>query len=232
MKNQVKTPQKTNALAVIGLITAFFIPLAGLVVSIIGLSQIKKRKEKGKGLAIAGIVTSVIIGFLQLLFVMLIFTAFRGQSIELVTYTNSDVGYSVKYPKGWTQETNNTSQAKDTIFKDKAGETGKVYGQVEVAYFPAPKNGYSKDVLNAIADALIKDNQNTTVVYRDRSTKNDRQTITLVTTYQGETNLMKSKTTIMLNPDNSVYTVVTQTPEKNWDKYSDEFDEIHNTFSP
>lgn len=54
MKNQVKTPQKTNALAVIGLITAFFIPLAGLVVSIIGLSQIKKRKEKGKGLAIAG----------------------------------------------------------------------------------------------------------------------------------------------------------------------------------
>lgn len=54
----------------------------------------------------------------------------------------------------------------------------------------------------------------------------------MVTTYQGENKLMKLKTTIMLNPDNSVYTLVTQTPEQNWDKYSDEFDEIHNTFSP
>lgn len=232
MEKTVNTPQKTNALAVIGLITAFFIPLAGLVVSIIGLSQTKKRKEKGKGLAIAGIVTSLVVGFLQILFVVLIFAAFSSQSVDLVTYTNSEVGYSVKYPKGWTQETNNSAEAKDTVFKDKAGESGKVYGQVEIVYFDAPKNGYSKDVLKAIADAIIKDNPNTTVVYRDRSTKNDRQTITMVTTYQGENKLMKSKTTIMLNPDNSVYTLVTQTPEQNWDKYSDEFDEIHNTFSP
>ena len=39
MEDQVKTPQKTNALAVIGLITVFFIPLAGLVVS-------EKKKAK------------------------------------------------------------------------------------------------------------------------------------------------------------------------------------------
>lgn len=50
MEDQVNTPQKTNALAVIGLITAFFIPLAGLVLSIIGLSQAGKRKEKAKAL--------------------------------------------------------------------------------------------------------------------------------------------------------------------------------------
>ena len=156
MKDQVKTPQKTNALAVIGLITAFFIPLAGLVLSIIGLTQTSKRKEKGKGLAIAGIVTSVIIGFLQILFLILILAVFRGQTIELATYNNSDVGYSVQYPKGWEKTTNDTAEAKDTVFKKDLGETGKVYGQVEVVYIPAPKNGYTKDVLNAIADSLIK----------------------------------------------------------------------------
>lgn len=232
MKDQVKTPQKTNALAVIGLITAFFIPLAGLVLSIIGLTQTSKRKEKGKGLAIAGIVTSVIIGFLQILFLILILAVFRGQTIELATYNNSDVGYSVQYPKGWEKTTNDTAEAKDTVFKKDLGETGKVYGQVEVVYIPAPKNGYTKDVLNAIADSLIKDNPDTIVVYRDRSTVNNRQKITMITTYKGETSRVKAKTTIMLNPDKSVYVISTQTPEGNWDKYSDAFDEIHNTFSP
>ena len=232
MEDQVKTPQKTNALAVIGLITAFFIPLAGLVLSIIGLSQAGKRKEKGKGFAIAGIVASVVVGFLQILFVILIFAAFRSQSVELVTYTNSDVGYSVKYPKGWEKTTNDSSEAKDTVFKKDLGETGKVYGQVEVVYLPPPKNGYTKDVLNAIDDSLKKDNPETVVVYRDRSTVNDRQKITMITTYKSEDSRIKAKTTIMLNPDKSVYVISTQTPEKNWDKYSDEFDEIHNTFSP
>jgi hypothetical protein len=232
MENKVKTPQKTNALAVIGLITAFFAPLIGLVLSIIGLVQVNKRKEKGKGLAISGIVASVIVGILQLLTLILIIGAVSSTKVELVTYTNSEVGYSVKYPEGWTQETNNTSDAKDTVFKDKLGDTGKVYGQVEVVYVPAPENGYTKDVLDAIADAIVKDNANTTVVYRDRTTKDGRPTLTLVTTYKGESETVKSKTTIILNDDNSVYTVSTQTPEKNWDKYSDEFDEIHNTFSP
>lgn len=184
------------------------------MLSIIGLSQAGKRKEKGKGFAIAGIVASVVVAFLQILFVILIFAAFRSQSVELVTYTNSDVGYSVKYPKGWEKTTNDSSEAKDTVFKKDLGETGKVYGQVEVVYLPPPKNGYTKDVLNAIADSLKKDNPETVVVYRDRSTVNDRQKITMITTYKSEDSRIKAKTTIMLNPDKSVYVVSTQTPEK------------------
>jgi hypothetical protein len=58
---------KTNALAITGfvfslvsfLFTIFAIP--GLIVSIIGLSQIKKTGEDGKGLAIAGIIISAIV---------------------------------------------------------------------------------------------------------------------------------------------------------------------------
>lgn len=202
------------------------------MLSIIGLSQAGKRKEKGKGFAIAGIVASVVVAFLQILFVILIFAAFRSQSVELVTYTNSDVGYSVKYPKGWEKTVNDTAESKEVVFKKSLGETGKVYGQVDVGYIPVPEGRYPKDILNLLADTLKNDNPETVVLFRDRSTVNDRQKITMITTYKSEDSRIKAKTTIMLNPDKSVYVVSTQTPEKNWDKYSDEFDEIHNTFSP
>lgn len=55
-----KAPQKTNMLAIVSLIMAFFIPLVGLVLAIIALNQIKKRHEGGKGLAIAGTILSAV----------------------------------------------------------------------------------------------------------------------------------------------------------------------------
>jgi len=65
------TPAKTNSLAIIGLILAIFLPLVGLVCSIIALTQIKKSNEGGKGLAIAGIVVSVSIMILSFVLVTL-----------------------------------------------------------------------------------------------------------------------------------------------------------------
>ena len=47
-----ETPEKTNVLAITGLVLAFFLPLIGLVVSIVGLIQINKKKQKGKSLLI------------------------------------------------------------------------------------------------------------------------------------------------------------------------------------
>lgn len=49
-----------NALAIIGFILAFIpkIWIVSLIISIVALVQISKTKEKGKGLAIAGIVIS------------------------------------------------------------------------------------------------------------------------------------------------------------------------------
>ncbi|HMS23898.1 MAG TPA: DUF4190 domain-containing protein [Candidatus Saccharibacteria bacterium] len=232
MKDQVKTPQKTNALAVIGLVSAFFVPLVGLVLSIIGLVQVNKKKEKGKGLAIAGIVSSVVVGLLQILTLVLIISAVSNSKVELVTYANNDIGYSVKYPKGWEKTVNDTAESKEVVFKKSLGETGKVYGQVDVGYIPVPEGRYPKDILNLLADTLKNDNPETVVLYRDRSTVNDRQKVTMITTYKSEESRIKAKTTIMLNPDKSIYVISTQTPEENWDKYSDAFDEIHNTFSP
>lgn len=48
--------QKTNTLAIISLVTGFCISLAAIITGHIALSQIKKTGEKGRGLAIAGLV--------------------------------------------------------------------------------------------------------------------------------------------------------------------------------
>jgi len=66
-QHPVQAPTKTNALAIWGFILAIFLPLIGLILSIVALSQIKNRHEGGKGLAIAGIVIASILLFFQLI---------------------------------------------------------------------------------------------------------------------------------------------------------------------
>lgn len=226
-----KTSPKTNTLSVVGLIFAFFVPLVGLICSIISLSQIKKRQEKGKGLAIAGIIISIIVGLLQIITLVLIVITVNSSNITLKTYRDNAVGYSVKYPEGWNISPQNVEGAKGIVINKSTDETGKVVGQVEVGYFATPANGWSKDILQAIADG-IKNNKNNAVLYEDRGTKNGLETLTLITTYDGENGKIKAKTSIILKKDKSVFMINTQTPEQNWDKYKDSFDEIHNTFSP
>ena len=231
-KNSQET-QKTNVMAIVGFIFAFLLPLVGFILSIIGLVQINKKGQKGKGLAIAGIIVSVFVAIFHAIITAIIIAAIvSSNSITLQTYNNTDVGYSVKYPQDWEISQQNVDGAKSVVFKDSYKETGKVYGQEEVVYIAAPPNGYSSDVLTAIADSLKKDNPNTNVVYQSRDTKNGLQTETLIVTYDGQNGKIKAKHTIILNKDNSVYTITTQTPEQNWDKYQDSFDEIHNTFQP
>jgi len=65
---QPPTPTKTNAMAIWGFILAIFLPLIGLILSIVAITQIKKTHEGGKGLAIAGIVIGSILFFFQILF--------------------------------------------------------------------------------------------------------------------------------------------------------------------
>ena len=70
---QPYTPQaagpKTNVLAIIALIGGFVIPLAGIIVGFIALSQIKTTGEAGRGLAIGGIVVGFVVGALTILLV-------------------------------------------------------------------------------------------------------------------------------------------------------------------
>lgn len=75
--------QKTNSLAIAGFVCSvmgFFccgIPaLVGLILSIVGYSQIKSRNEGGKGLAVAGIIIGAVLPVLMIVFYVLYFTFF------------------------------------------------------------------------------------------------------------------------------------------------------------
>lgn len=55
-----RTNDRTNGMAITGFVCSFFFPLLGLIFSAIGLGQIRRRGGRGKGLAIAGLVISII----------------------------------------------------------------------------------------------------------------------------------------------------------------------------
>lgn len=54
------TPQGTNGMSIAGFVLAFLFTPLGLILSIVGLVQARKRNQKGRGLAIAGIVISTV----------------------------------------------------------------------------------------------------------------------------------------------------------------------------
>jgi len=66
MSNNTAMPQSAgtaagyNVLAIVGFILAFVFNIAGLIVSLIALSKIKKTGERGRGLAIAGVIISIV----------------------------------------------------------------------------------------------------------------------------------------------------------------------------
>lgn len=61
--NQMQPEPKYNVLAIISLVSAFLISLAAIITGHLALSQIKKSGEKGRGLALAGL----ILGYLGIL---------------------------------------------------------------------------------------------------------------------------------------------------------------------
>ncbi|ARC55533.1 hypothetical protein AS850_00390 [Frondihabitans sp. 762G35] len=74
---------KYNTLAIVGFVLAFVINIAGLVVSIVALSQIKRTGERGRGLALAGI----IIGAVSIVLSIVIVIVFVGLAAQLSTTT-------------------------------------------------------------------------------------------------------------------------------------------------
>ncbi|BDZ55549.1 DUF4190 domain-containing protein [Agromyces marinus] len=62
--------QKTNVLAIVSLVSAFFVSLVAIITGHIALSQIKKTGEQGRGLAIAGLIigyVGLVLGIIALI---------------------------------------------------------------------------------------------------------------------------------------------------------------------
>lgn len=85
----VHTPTKTNTLAIWGFILAIFLPLIGLILSIVAINQVKKSHEGGKGLAIAGIVIGAILVFFQFLIFVSIINGAKNISTNTTSSSNS-----------------------------------------------------------------------------------------------------------------------------------------------
>lgn len=83
------TGPRTNTLAIIALIAAFVVPLAGIIVGHIALGQIKRTGEAGHGLALAGTILGYVftIGYIILFIVYAIFLS------SLATIGNNLPGY-------------------------------------------------------------------------------------------------------------------------------------------
>jgi len=55
---------KTNTIAILALIFAFFVPLLGAIFGHVAMGQIKRSGEEGRGLALAGVIVGwVFTGF-------------------------------------------------------------------------------------------------------------------------------------------------------------------------
>lgn len=64
-----------SVLAIVGFILAFVVSIAGLIVSIIALTQIKRTGERGHGLALAGVIISAASIVLSIIFSIVLFSA-------------------------------------------------------------------------------------------------------------------------------------------------------------
>jgi hypothetical protein len=66
---------RTNTLAIVGFILAFVVTVAGIVVSFIALSQIKKTGEGGHGLALAGVILGFVFSAFWIIYFVVIIAA-------------------------------------------------------------------------------------------------------------------------------------------------------------
>lgn len=65
--NNQPAESRTNGFAIAGFVLSFFFWLLGLIFSVIGLNKSKIMNGSGRGLAIAGIVISIISGVIMIL---------------------------------------------------------------------------------------------------------------------------------------------------------------------
>lgn len=78
MESNTQKVQVSNTMALVGFVMSFFNSLIGLIFSIIGMNQIKKTGEPGKGFALAGIIISAVSLVLTILIVIIYFIILLG----------------------------------------------------------------------------------------------------------------------------------------------------------
>lgn len=81
---------KKNDFAILGLVFSILFGLPGLIFSIIGLNQIKKTGQEGKGMCIAGIIISIVRIILVTLLIIILIFAIIADEMYLSDYYDMD----------------------------------------------------------------------------------------------------------------------------------------------
>lgn len=76
--------EKTNTLAIVSLILAFFIPLVGAILGHVAMGQIKKTGEQGRGIALAGVILGWVFTALSILAAILFFIPFFVLGVDVL----------------------------------------------------------------------------------------------------------------------------------------------------
>lgn len=116
--------RKYNGLAIAGFICSFLVSLLGLILSIVGLDQIKKQGGKGKGLAIAGIIISAAGMVIQVILVIALIAGGASYAIKAIDEAKTDSSYSQS--SSGNGDSSDKSKAQDNLddaLDDTLGET-------------------------------------------------------------------------------------------------------------
>ena len=86
-------PNDVNIYAVLSLVFAFLMPVAGRVLGVIGMSDAKKTGGNGRGLAVAGLTLSIVFIVLAILALVVYLSMFNA----ILEYASSVGGLSVGF---------------------------------------------------------------------------------------------------------------------------------------
>ncbi|MCW4457119.1 DUF4190 domain-containing protein [Microbacterium sp. MPKO10] len=78
---------KFNVMAIVGFILSFFVSIVGAILSFVALSQIKKTGEKGRGLAIAGVIIGLASLVITIIYIIVVVVVVGAAVSDLDTYT-------------------------------------------------------------------------------------------------------------------------------------------------
>lgn len=205
--------EKTNTLAIIALVVSilFFIglPILGLILGIVALSQLKKKGEQGKGLAIASIIISVIGIILNIVIVVIVWGSalvinkaardnglnVNNNSINLNKDGNSLSIGDAKIPAGFPSDVpiypgskvvlaSKTNQGNYSVSLTTSDAKSKVdsYYQTELV-----NNGWTTADGNSIdfgtfsGSSLVKGSQKLSLITNETKSSNKNQTMITIT---------------------------------------------------
>lgn len=68
----VSSPKRTSTLAIVAIILAIVVPIAGIVVGIIARREVARTGEEGRGLSTAAIIVGIVLSVLTILPLLLV----------------------------------------------------------------------------------------------------------------------------------------------------------------